>query len=132
MTPMPAPALRNELAVQGGPPVRVAPLPPWPHYEQDELDAVREVLASGKVNYWTGQECARFEEEFAAEVGAKHAVTCANGSAALHLPYFAMLRPGDEVLVPSFTFIATASMVVASTVAPTRIRPSPAPGLFIM
>lgn len=74
-----------------------------------EIEAAVRVLRSGALRQ--GKECAAFEEEFAEKVGAKYAVTCANGSAALHLAYMAFLQPGDEVLVPSFTFIATASMV---------------------
>lgn len=75
----------------------------------DEIGAAVSVLESGALRQ--GEQCRLFEEEFAGAVGAGHAVTSANGSAALHLPYFALLEPGDEVLVPSFTFIATASMV---------------------
>ena len=74
-----------------------------------EIDAAVAVLRSGALRQ--GAQCQAFEEEFAAKVGAKFAVTSANGSAALHLAYFCCLEPGDEVLVPSFTFIATASMV---------------------
>lgn len=74
-----------------------------------EIKAAVRVLRSGGLRQ--GKECAAFEKEFAAKVAAKHAVSCANGSAALHLAYMAFLEPGDEVLVPSFTFIATASMV---------------------
>ncbi len=74
-----------------------------------EIEAAVRVLQSGALRQ--GKECAAFEKEFAEKVGAKYAVTCANGSAALHLAYLAFLQPGDEVLVPSFTFIATASMV---------------------
>ncbi len=77
-----------------------------------EIEAALRVLRSGALRQ--GKECAAFEEEFAEKVGAKYAVTCANGSAALHLAYMAFLQPGDEVLVPSFTFIATASMVSIS------------------
>lgn len=73
-----------------------------------EVQAAVDVLKSG--NLRQGPHCQAFEEEFAAYVGAEYAVTSSNGSAALHLPYLAMLEPGDEVLVPSFTFIATASM----------------------
>ncbi len=73
-----------------------------------EIDAAIAVLRSGGLRQ--GPECQAFEAEFAAHVGAKHAMTSANGSAALHLHYMAILEPGDEVLVPSFTFIATASM----------------------
>ncbi|MCK8604351.1 DegT/DnrJ/EryC1/StrS family aminotransferase [Desulfoferrobacter suflitae] len=74
-----------------------------------EVDAAVRVLRSGSLRQ--GRECDGFEAEFAAKVGAKHAVTCANGTAALHLAYMAFLEQGDEVLVPSFTFIATGSMV---------------------
>jgi len=74
-----------------------------------EIEAAVRVLQSGALRQ--GKECEAFEKEFAERVGAKCAVTCASGSAALHLAYMAFLQPGDEVLVPSFTFISTASMV---------------------
>jgi len=77
-----------------------------------EIEAAVRVLRSGALRQ--GKECNAFEEEFAARVGAKFAVTSANGSAALHLAYLAFLQPGDEVLAPSFTFMATASMVTMS------------------
>jgi perosamine synthetase len=77
-----------------------------------EIAAAVAVLRSGALRQ--GKECAAFEAEFAAKVGARHAIACANGSATLHLLYLALLRPGDEVLVPSFTFIATGSMVAAA------------------
>jgi len=76
---------------------------------EDEIRAATDVLRSGALRQ--GRQCEAFEKEFAQKVGAKHAVTCANGSAALHLAYMAFLQQGDEVLVPSFTFIATGSMV---------------------
>lgn len=79
---------------------------------ETEIEAAVRVLRSGALRQ--GKECAGFEEEFAEKVGARYAVTCANGSAALHLAYMAFLEPGDEVLVPSFTFIATGSMVAMS------------------
>ena len=47
----------QKLAIDGGTPLRNTPFAPWPFYAQDEIDAVRNVLASGKVNYWTGGEC---------------------------------------------------------------------------
>ena len=109
----PTPAARGKLAIEGGKPVRSAPLPPWPHFEQDELDAVRAVLASGKVNYWTGRECADFEKEFAAHIGCRYAVALANGSVALELALHALdIGPGDDVVVTARSFIASASCVV--------------------
>lgn len=74
-----------------------------------EIAAAVRVLRSGALRQ--GKECDAFEREFCEKVGARHAVTSANGSAALHLAYMAFLEPGDEVLVPAFTFIATGSMV---------------------
>jgi perosamine synthetase len=76
---------------------------------ENEIHAAVNVLRSGALRQ--GKECEAFENEFCSKVGARHAVTCANGSAALHLAYMVFLQPGDEVLVPSFTFIATGSMV---------------------
>lgn len=77
-----------------------------------EIDAAVRVLRSGALRQ--GKECEAFEQEFAAKTGARFAVTSANGSAALHLAYMAFLQPGEEVLVPSFSFIATGSMVSAA------------------
>ena len=56
---------------------------PWPYFAGDEIEAAIEVLRSGKVNYWTGQEGRLFEQEFAAFAGCKYAVALANGTAAL-------------------------------------------------
>ena len=83
---------------------------------EDEIDAVVEVLRSG--NLREGHICREFEERFAAEVGARYAVSVSSGTAALHIAYTALLEPGDEVLVPSFTFIATASMVAMANACP--------------
>ena len=55
-------------------------LPPWPHYDQDEIDAVAEVLRSGKVNYWTGDTVRAFESAYAKSLGRKHAIALANGA----------------------------------------------------
>jgi dTDP-4-amino-4,6-dideoxygalactose transaminase len=104
----------SRLAIDGGSRVRTQPFPSWPVFAQDEIDAVAQVLASGRVNYWTGGECIAFEQEFAAAVGRRHAISLANGTLALELALFATgIGPGDEVVVPSRTFIATASCVVA-------------------
>lgn len=76
---------------------------------ESEIEAASDVLRSGYLRQ--GPKCEAFEEAFAEETGARHALSVANGTAALHLAYEAFLEPGDEVLVPSFTFIATASAV---------------------
>src|SRR3990172_5971576 len=103
----------QRLALEGGTPVRKAPFAPWPVFAEDEIEAVAAVLRSGKVNYWTGEQSQEFEREFAAQIGVKYAVALANGTAALELALYALgIVPGDEVVVPSKTFIASASCVV--------------------
>jgi hypothetical protein len=84
----------------------------WPCFEQDEIDAVASVLKSGKVNYWTGEEGRIFEKEFAEFVNVKHAVAIANGTVALEAALIALgISLGDEVIVTSRTFIASASCI---------------------
>ena len=102
-----------KLAIDGGRPVRSTPFAPWPAFAHDEIEAAASVLASGRVNYWTGEHGRAFEREFAASVGAKHAVAVANGSVALELALHALgIRSGDEVIVPSRSFIASAACVL--------------------
>lgn len=79
--------------------------------DDEQIEAVVTVLKSG--NLREGPECRAFEVEFAQYVGAAHALTASSGTAAIHMAYLALLEPEDEVLVPSFTFFATASMVAA-------------------
>ena len=113
MTMIPVRIPSETLAVNGGMPVRSTPLPPWPHFADDEIDAVHAVLASGKVNYWTGTECAEFEKEFATYVGTRYAVALANGSVALELALHALgIGPGDDVIVTCRSFVASASCAV--------------------
>jgi len=107
------------LAIDGGSPLRTAPFPPWPVFEADEIEAVSRVLASGRVNYWTGEACRHFEEAFAAYAGTRHAISLANGTLALELALYALdIGPGDEVIVPARTFIASASCAVARGAVP--------------
>ncbi|MEM9351989.1 MAG: DegT/DnrJ/EryC1/StrS aminotransferase family protein [Planctomycetota bacterium] len=88
--------------------------PAWPEYDEESIAAVNSVLRSGQVNYWTGNQGRQFEAEFAAYCGCRHAVATANGTLALELALHSLgVGPGDEVVVPSRTFIATASSVVA-------------------
>ena len=86
----------------------------WPQFTTEEADAVRRVLLSNRVNYWTGDECRNFEREFAAWSGTKYAVAVANGTVALELALRALdIEPGDEVVVTPRTFLASASCIVA-------------------
>ena len=92
---------------------RALPFPPWPAFEPDEIEAVTSVLRSGRINYRTGEEGRLFEKEFAAFAGCRHAVAVANGTVALELALHSLgIGAGDEVVVPSRTFIASASSVV--------------------
>ncbi len=90
-------------------------LSPWPSFTQEEADAVSRVLLSNKVNYWTGSECREFEKEFAAFSGTEYAVALANGTLALDVALKAMgIGAGDDVIVTSRTFLASASSIVTA------------------
>ncbi len=102
-----------ELAINGGVPIRTEPFAPWPEFTEDEVAAAAAVLRSGSVNYWTGQQGVQFEKGFAEYTGCRHAIAVSNGTIALEAALRAMgIGPGDEVVVPSRTFIASASAAV--------------------
>lgn len=109
----PVNAAFGPLAIDGGQAVRTQPFAPWPHFAEDEVEAVAAVLRSGKVNYWTGQESREFEREYAQATQRRHAIALANGTLALELALYALdVGPGDEVITTSRTFIASASCAV--------------------
>ncbi|PPI86028.1 aminotransferase [Marinobacter maroccanus] len=86
---------------------------PWPSFTQEEADAVSSVLLSNKVNYWTGTEAREFEREFAEFTGTEHAIAVANGTVALDLALRGLaIGRGDEVIVTSRSFLASASCIV--------------------
>ncbi|MFV5590721.1 DegT/DnrJ/EryC1/StrS aminotransferase family protein [Acinetobacter variabilis] len=88
---------------------------PWPSFTQEEADAVSQVLLSNKVNYWTGQECREFEKEFARFAETRYAVALANGTVALDVALKALgIGAGDDVIVTSRTFLASASSIVTA------------------
>jgi dTDP-4-amino-4,6-dideoxygalactose transaminase len=90
-----------------------APSATWPSHTVEEAEAIKNTLLSNKVNYWTGDECRKFEDEFAQWCGVSHAIAVTNGSVALDLALKALnIRPGDEVVVTPRTFIASVSCVV--------------------
>jgi dTDP-4-amino-4,6-dideoxygalactose transaminase len=109
----------SELAINGGPKVRTDPFPPWPHFFDDEIAEVEKVLREGRVNYWTGTRGREFQESFARFCGARHGIAVMNGTAALHVALAAaQIGPGDEVIVPPRTFIATAFSVLHQNAVP--------------
>lgn len=88
---------------------------PWPSFTQKEADAVSRILLSNKVNYWTGQECREFEKEFAQFAETQYAVALANGTVALDVALKALgIGAGDDVIVTSRTFLASASSIVTA------------------
>ncbi len=94
-------------------------LSPWPSFTQEESDAVSRVLLSNKVNYWTGQEGRKFEEEFASFADSKYAVALGNGTLALDIALKAMnVGDGDEVITTPRTFLASASSIVTAGAKP--------------
>jgi len=105
--------ISSGLAIDGGRPLRSTPFAPWPSFTEEEIESASRVLRSGKVNYWTGEEGRQFEAEFAAFTNCRHAVALTNGTVALELALYALgIGPGDEVIVPSRTFVASASCAV--------------------
>ncbi len=101
------------LAVDGGLPVHVGAMSPWPFFDDELCDASTRVLRSGKVNYWTGNEGKLFEKEYAESIGSAHAIALTNGTVALELALYGLgIGQGDEVIVPSRTFMASASCAV--------------------
>ena len=100
-----------DLAIHGGKPVRDKMLPYGRQWvDEDDIRAVVEVLRSDWLT--TGPTVSAFEEAFAGQVGAKHAVAVSSGTAALHAAVFAAGgEPGDEVIVPPMTFAASANCV---------------------
>lgn len=103
----------QRLAIEGGPPAVKDKLPPWPCFDEPAIAAVEQVLRSGKVNYWTGRKGMEFEQRYAAWQGSRYAVSVATGTAALHVGLTVLgLGPGDEVIVPSYTFIASSFSIV--------------------
>ncbi|RKY00610.1 MAG: DegT/DnrJ/EryC1/StrS family aminotransferase [Spirochaetes bacterium] len=111
--------MSEKLAIDGGEKAVKNKLQGWPQFDQKAIDAVVEVLRSGKVNYWTGSKGMEFEKKFAEWQGSKYAIAVTNGTAALHVALSALgIGPGDEVIVPSYTFIATSFSVVQAGAIP--------------
>lgn len=103
----------DQLAARGGTPVRSRPWPTWPVWDEEDAQAVAEVVRSGKWFHGNGHRVNRFGEFYAGLHGARYGVPCCNGTQALELAMRAAgVRAGDEVITTPYTFIATASSVV--------------------
>ncbi len=111
--------MAEKLAIDGGSKTVTNTLIGWPQFDEKAIKAVEEVLRSGKVNYWTGPKGMEFEKKFAEWQGSKYAISVCNGTAALHVAMTALgIGPGDEVIVPSYTFIASSFSIVQTGAVP--------------
>ena len=111
--------MSENLAIHGGAKTVQNKLIGWPQFNDQAIDSVVQVLRSGKVNYWTGRKGMDFEKRYAEWQGSQYAVAVSNGTAALHVALTALgIGPGDEVIVPSYTFIATSFSVVQAGAIP--------------
>src|SRR5438132_3274383 len=112
----------SDLAILGGPKAKRKPFPPWPHYDDKEQRALMDVLESRVWWRTPGTKTLEFERAFAAFHGARHGVAVTNGTAAIEVIMDALnIGPGDEVIVPDFTFIATASAVLFAGALPVMV-----------
>ena len=101
------------LALDGSTPLRSTPFPAWPIYGPAEEEALLAALHSGR--WFLADHIKRFEREFATFQQAAFGIATSNGTTAIQVALAAIgIRPGDEVIVPAYTFIATASAVVAT------------------
>ncbi|UCF35582.1 MAG: DegT/DnrJ/EryC1/StrS family aminotransferase [Acidobacteriota bacterium] len=111
--------MSERLAVDGGPRSITGPLPKWPSFDDQTIQAVVEPLKSGRVNYWTGEMGMKFERRFAEWNGSRFAISTTNGTSALHTALAGLgIGPGDEVIVPSYTFIASSFSIVQAGAIP--------------
>jgi dTDP-4-amino-4,6-dideoxygalactose transaminase len=109
----------EKLTIEGGPKAVTNKLVGWPNFSEEAIESVVDTLRSGKVNYWTGRKGMQFEKRFAEWQGSKYAISVATGTAALHVAMTALgIGPGDEVIVPSYTFIATSFSVAQAGAVP--------------
>lgn len=109
----------EKLALEGGTPINATPFPRWPQFDLGVVEDIRRILETGGVNYWTGRVDGearslgmKFEEEWAKWCGARYGISTTSGTSALHTALAGLgIGPGDEVIVPSYTFIATSFSV---------------------
>jgi len=116
----------DKLALLGGKRTKTKPFPAWPQYDEKERRALMEVLKSRIWWRTPGTQTLEFERKFAAYHQAKHGIAVTNGTAALEVTLAAIgVGSGHEVIVPDFTFIATASAVLAAGALPVLVDVTP-------
>lgn len=113
-------------ALLNGKSVRTTPLPSWPIFSEREAKSLTDVLRSGKWNRSLGQYVNRFEKSYAELIGAKYCLATANGTSALLTSLSALgVGPGDEVILPSYTFVATVNVVLILHALPVFVDTDP-------
>ncbi len=116
----------EKLALLGGQPAKKGDFPAWPQWDEKEEKAVMEVLHSGVWWRTPGTQTLKFEQDFAKYQGAKYGIACTNGTAAIEIVMSALgIGFGDEVIVPDFTFVATASAVLMANAMPVMVDVEP-------
>jgi dTDP-4-amino-4,6-dideoxygalactose transaminase len=116
----------SSLAMLGGKKAKGKPFPVWPYYDSNEDRALREVLESRVWWRTPGTKTLEFEKSFAKFHGARHGIAVTNGTAALEVTIAALgINAGDEVIVPNFTFVATASAVLFANALPVLVDVDP-------
>ena len=111
--------MSQTLAILGGAPLRTRPFTTWPVFGEPEEKRLLGALRSGKWGKLNGPEVAEFEQRFAAMHGAKHAIGVVNGTVSLRIALLAAgIKAEDEVIVPPYTFLATATAVVEANAVP--------------
>ncbi len=113
-------------ALLGGEPVRTQPFPSWPRFASPEEEAMLRTLRSGKWFRGYGQEVAAFEKAYAEMTGARFCLATANGTSALLTSLHALdIQPGDEVILPPYTFVATLNVVLLHFALPVFVDTDP-------
>jgi len=116
----------DTLAILGGEPTKTTPFSEWPYFDENERQGLMDVLESRVWWRTPGTQTLKFEQEFADYHQAKYGVAVTNGTAALEVTIAALgIGPGDEVILPDFTFIATASAVLFAGALPVLVDIDP-------
>jgi len=111
--------MSQQLSLLGGTPIRTRPFPSWPVFGEAEESRLIRTLRTGNWGKLSGKEVAEFERRFAAMHGAKHGIAVVNGTVSLRLALMALgIRAEEEVIVPAYTFLATATAVVEANAVP--------------
>jgi perosamine synthetase len=106
-------------AILGGPKAHPGGFPGWPVFDQTEEQALFDTLRSGHWFRGSGRAVTKFEDEYAKLNGAKHCLATSSGTTALCTALGALdIGPGDEVIIPPYTFVATYNVVVLNHALP--------------